>query len=129
MVKRGIFLILFVFSFAFAQTVSVEDMKFAVAIQDREPIGISDKFPPDIGKVYCWTKVKASQVPTKIYHVWYYKGREMARVELGITYPVFRTWSSKNILPQWVGKWTVVVEDEEGNKVAEKSFEITPDWK
>ncbi|WP_457626910.1 DUF2914 domain-containing protein [Persephonella sp.] len=115
-------------SFAVAQSVKVEDMQFAVAIQDREPIGISERFPPDIGKIYCWTKVIAEKVPTKIYHVWYYGDKEMARVELGITYHTFRTWSSKKILPQWTGTWKVVVEDEEGNKIAEKSFEITENW-
>ncbi|WP_457643002.1 DUF2914 domain-containing protein [Persephonella sp.] len=122
----AVFLVLI--SVSFAQTVRVLDMQFAVAIQDREPIGISERFPPDIGKVYCWTKVSADNVPTKIYHVWYYNDREVARVELGITYSVFRTWSSKTILPQWVGTWKVVVEDENGNPVAEKSFEITENW-
>ncbi|WP_457640072.1 DUF2914 domain-containing protein [Persephonella sp.] len=122
----AVFLVLI--SVSFAQTVRVLDMQFAVAIQDREPIGISERFPPDIGKVYCWTKVSADNVPTKIYHVWYYNDREVARVELGITYSVFRTWSSKTILSQWVGTWKVVVEDENGNPVAEKSFEITENW-
>ncbi|WP_297454495.1 DUF2914 domain-containing protein [Persephonella sp.] len=126
---RWLMVFLLVFSFSFAQNVQVEDMEFAVAIQDREPIGISNKFPPDIGKVYCWTKIIATKVPTKIYHVWVYKGNEMARVELGITYPTFRTWSSKKILPTQTGKWTVIVEDEEGNKIAQKSFEITENWK
>ncbi|SNZ06280.1 Protein of unknown function [Persephonella hydrogeniphila] len=123
----GVFLILVTFSFA--QTIKVQGMEFAVAIQDREPIGISDKFPPDIGKVYCWTKIYTEKIPTKIYHVWYYQGNEMARVELGITYHTFRTWSSKKILPQWTGEWTVVVEDENGNEIARKSFEITEHWK
>jgi len=127
-VKKFFIVFLMVFSISFAQNVKVEDIKFAVAIQDREPVGISEKFPPDIGKVYCWTKVVAQEVPTNIYHVWYYGDREMARVELGITYHTFRTWSSKKILPQWVGTWKVVVEDENGNKIAEKSFEITENW-
>lgn len=126
--KKIIFAFLFIFTFSYAQIVEVADMKFAVAVQEREPVGISEKFPPEIGKVYCWTKIIAHKVPTKIYHVWIYNGQEMARVELGITYPTFRTWSSKKILPKWKGKWTVTVEDEEGNKVAEKSFEITKNW-
>ena len=126
--RKVFFLFFLIYSLSFAQNVKVVDMKFAVAIQDKEPIGVSERFPPDIGKVYCWTKIQSDTVPTKIYHVWYYKGREMARVELGITYNTFRTWSSKNILPEWVGNWKVVVEDEKGNKVAEKSFEITENW-
>ena len=127
-VRKILFLFFILFSFSYAQNIKVIDMKFAVAIQNREPIGISERFPPDIGKVYCWTKIYSDKVPTKIYHVWYYKGKEMARVELGITYSTFRTWSSKNILPEWVGSWKVVVEDENGNKLAEKSFEITENW-
>jgi len=127
-VNRFLIIFLTFFYIAFAQSVKIEKIEFAVAIQDRNPIGTSDKFPADIGKIYCWTKVVAEKIPTKIYHVWYYGNREMARVELGIMYHTFRTWSSKKILPQWIGTWKVIVEDEEGNKVAEKSFEITDNW-
>ncbi len=126
--RRILPVILLLFYISYGQEVKVLDMQFAVAIQNREPIGISDRFPPDIGKIYCWTEIQTEKVPTKIYHVWMYNGEEMARVELGITYHTFRTWSSKNILPQWKGKWTVIVEDENGNKIAEKSFEITESW-
>ena len=126
--KKILMAMLVLFYLSHGQEVKVVGMEFAVAIQNREPIGVSDRFPPDIGKVYCWTKIQATTVPTRIYHVWIYDDKEMARVELDITYHTFRTWSSKNILPQWKGKWTVVIEDEYGNKLAEKSFEITESW-
>jgi hypothetical protein len=107
-----------------AAQIEVLDMKFSRDIEDRIPVDVSEVFPPDIGRVYCWTKIKADSVPTKIYHVWYFKNREMARIELDIHYPVFRTWSYKTILPQWIGEWKVVVQDENGNEIYEKSFEI-----
>jgi len=64
-VRKVFFLLIILSSFSFAQNIEVIDMKFAVAIQDREPIGISERFPPDIGKIYCWTKIHTDKVPTK----------------------------------------------------------------
>ena len=46
----------------------------------------------------------------------------MASVRLKISYPLFRTWSSKRIIPSWTGKWEVVVKDENENIIATKSF-------
>ncbi|ACO04363.1 MAG TPA: DUF2914 domain-containing protein [Persephonella sp.] len=119
-----IFSILMIITISKASQIEVIDMKFARDVVNREPVDVSDRFPPDIGRVYCWTKIKADTVPTKIYHVWYYNEKEMAKVELEIRYPVFRTWSYKTILPQWTGEWKVVVQDEEGNNIYEKTFEI-----
>ncbi|WP_457644178.1 DUF2914 domain-containing protein [Persephonella sp.] len=117
-------LIIAITTSSIASQIEVIDMKFARNVVDREPVEVAETFPPDVNRVYCWTKIKADPVPTKIYHVWYYGDKEMAKVELEIRYPVFRTWSYKTILPQWSGKWKVVVQDEEGNRIYEKSFEI-----
>lgn len=102
----------------------VVDIKFAKEIKNKEPVNVSNVFPNNIKKIYCWTKVKAFKVSTYIIHEWYYKDRKMASVKLTITYPLFRTWSSKRIIPSWTGNWKVVVKDENGNIIATKSFLI-----
>ncbi|RMD47707.1 MAG: DUF2914 domain-containing protein [Aquificota bacterium] len=104
--------------------IEVLDMKVAEKIINREPVDVSDTFPKDIKKVYCWTKIRAFKVPTFILHEWYYKDRKIASVKLKITYPVFRTWSSKRIIESWTGKWRVVVKDENGSIIADKEFYI-----
>jgi len=126
---RAVLLFLVVVSFSFAQPVKVLDIQFAVAVQEGEPVGISEKFPPDIGKVYCWSKVEAEKVPVKIYHVWYYGDKEVAKVELEVKSKLYSVWSAVSINPQWKGVWKVEVQDGGGNRLAEKSFEITENWR
>jgi len=131
MIKRKILLPV-VFSIVFSNIsfsqedvlVEVVDMKFAEKVVNKEPVNVSNKFPANIGKVYCWTKIKAFEVPTYIVHQWYYKGKLMASVKLDIKSPIFRTWSSKRIIPQWKGTWRVVVKDSNGSVVASKEFLI-----
>jgi hypothetical protein len=129
MKKVFIFIIfsLFIISPVFAEEdalIDVLDMKFAEKIVNREPVNVSNEFPSNIEKVYCWTKIKAYKVPTFIVHEWYYNGRLMASVKLDIRSPIFRTWSSKRIFPKWKGKWMVLVKDENGSIVASKEFYI-----
>jgi hypothetical protein len=103
--------------------VSVLEYALTSGIEYRQPVdNLGNKIPNTIKRLYLWTKIKAYSPPTYIYHVWYYKGEEVARIRLYIKYPIFRTWSFKTIPPQWTGSWKVVVEDVYGNPVLEKEF-------
>ncbi len=93
-------------------------------IEQRMPVDSAEQFSPDVGKVFFWCKVTGATDTTAITHVWLYDGKEMATVELPVRSPAWRTWSSKNILPSWVGKWEVQVRDAEGNVLLGKSFAI-----
>lgn len=122
----NIFLFLCVFytkSFAI-NDISVLDYALTTSIKNKDPIDRLDSFPNTVKRMYLWTKIKALDPPTYIYHVWYYKGREMAKIRLYIKYPIFRTWSFKTLIPQWTGEWKVVVEDANGNPVFEKTFQV-----
>ncbi len=119
-----IFSVLMIFFVHKAFSTEVLEMYFAKNVVNREPVDVSEKFENTVGKVYCWTKIKTDSPPTYIYHVYKYNGKEMARVKLEIRYPVFRTWSYKTILPEWTGKWTVVIEDTDGNTIREGNFFI-----
>lgn len=88
---------------------SVEDMAFCAEVADREPVSRDSTFSPDIGQIICWTNVLNGGGEGSVEHVWYYNGEEMARVELPAKYSRNRIWSSKKILPDWTGKWTVAV--------------------
>jgi hypothetical protein len=129
--KKIILVLLTIFSIN--QTYAVEDVisevvdiKLAKKVLNKEPVEVSDTFPNTIKKVYCWTKIRAFKIPTYVVHEWYYKDKKMASVKLDIKYPLFRTWSSKRIIPSWIGNWRVIVKDEEGNIIAVKSFSIQP---
>ncbi len=128
MIKRLVFtLFLFVFiSSLKAENIEPEvyviDYALTTGIKYKQPTEVAEEFPNTVRRIYLWTKIKAKNPPTYIYHVWYYKDEEVARIRLYIKYPIFRTWSFKTIPPQWTGKWKVVVEDIHGIPVLEKEF-------
>jgi hypothetical protein len=86
-----------------------QDMAFCTAVVEREPLSRDSSFSADIGQIFCWTNVLNDGGEGSVEHVWYYNGEEKARVELPANYARNRVWSSKKILPEWTGKWTVAV--------------------
>lgn len=78
-------------------------------VEDRAPTGIGEVYPAAVGKLYCFTQLKDIASEGKLYHIWYYGDKEMARVGLSLSPPQWRTWSSKIILPDWKGSWRVEV--------------------
>ena len=103
----------------------IEESAFCTGVKNREPQGVSEVFPADVGRVYLWTTVTCAERPTKIKHVWYYGVKKMREVTLDIEYKRTRTWSYKNMLPQWAGDWHVEVLDENDKVLGRLSFRIT----
>ncbi|MFQ5847346.1 MAG: DUF2914 domain-containing protein [Candidatus Methylomirabilales bacterium] len=98
----------------------------AAAISDREPVDASQVFSPTIGTIYYFTAVRSPRPPTEITHVWYHGEREVARVTLSVNGPIWRTWSSKRILPTWTGSWRVEALTPEGTVLASQDFSVEP---
>ncbi len=131
MMKRGIILILSVLLICTAllaqeKTVAklTVEAELCTSIENRMPVGAAKTFSADVGMVYLWTKVLGATDTVAVYHVWTYNGKEMARVELSIKSNAWRTWTSKNIMPYWVGDWTVRVEDAAGLVLKELTFKV-----
>jgi hypothetical protein len=103
---------------------TVEGMACGTGVMDRELEGEATTFPSDIEKVFCWCTVVGCEEPTTVEHVWYHNGEEIARVPLEINYPRARTWSSKNMIPEWAGDWKVDLVDDAGKVVASTSFKL-----
>ncbi len=78
-------------------------------VEDRTPRGIRGIYPSSIGKLYCFTRLTDIPAEGTIYHIWYHGKRQVARVELSISPPQWRTYSSKIILPGWKGGWSVEI--------------------
>ena len=97
---------------------------FCEKVEKREPVGKSNEFPKDIGRVYYWTSIHGTESPVTIKHVWYYNEKKMLEVPLSIEYKRTRTWSYKTILPELVGEWQVEVVDENTNVLGKYSFKI-----
>lgn len=112
-------------SFAQVNTgMSVEDIQICTSVKDHMPVDANTTFSADVGRLYCFTRIINSAGNNKITHVWYFNGKEMARVELSVAASSWRTWSSKRILPQWKGDWRVDVLSSDGTVLASKKFVI-----
>lgn len=101
--------------------ISVE-LLTAAGVEDRQPVGVADTFPSDVGKVYAWMRVSGA-TDQAIQVVWTY-GSLTFNVPLEIGGSPWRTWSSKIILPRWTGEWTVDVQDARGNSITTTTFII-----
>lgn len=130
---RRLFLAVFVMllvwpAIALAQT---EDMtaltvetELCTGVEEMMPVGMADQFPSDVGKVCFWSKIMGCKDTTMISHVWFYKGDEMATVELPVRSPSWRTYSCKTIPPAWAGDWVVKIMDAEGNVLKALPFKV-----
>lgn len=103
---------------------TVDEIMCGTAIVERELEGVSKTFPAGTEKVFCWTLITGGEEPATVEHVWYYGAEVIARVPLEINYPRVRTWSSKTMLPEWIGAWKVELVDEGGNVLAATEFTI-----
>ena len=113
------------FGFAFAGT-EVNQIVCGENVENREIVNPSDNLPNNLEKIYCLSAIKTDEAPTTIYHIWYYNGKEIAKVELPVKLnsPNYRVWSSKKLLPSWTGDWKLSVLDKDGNVLAEKEFKV-----
>jgi hypothetical protein len=96
-------------SAAMAANLTVKEMTFCDGVEDREPVTMDSTFSSEVGKIYFWSNILNDDGETYVEHVWYRDGEEMARVSLPAKYSRNRIWSSKTILPEWTGEWTVKI--------------------
>lgn len=89
----------------------------------REPLDSVCRPTSEVRKIFYFSDLR-NQFGKRIYHLWEYNGREMAKVALGrVGGPRWRVWSSKNIAPGWGGEWSVKVVTEDGTVLHQESFE------
>lgn len=126
MKKWLVFFLFAIWLIGYAQQsrLTVEKLAFSTGVENRTPVGVDSVFASDVGRVYTFTKIVGVEEPTTIFHVYYYNGQEMARIELKIGGTPWRTWSSKTILPEWKGEWKVEIIDEGGNIIKTGKFTI-----
>ncbi len=96
----------------------------ATGVQDREPVGVAETFPMDVGTLYFYTVFEGDFPEQTVRHIWLREGEEVGRVELRVRGPRWRTWSTKTIPTDWTGSWTARVEDAQGNVLANVEFTV-----
>jgi hypothetical protein len=98
---------------------------FTSTIVDREPVDNLTTVSTDTPRVFFFSDLRglAGQIVT---HRWEYNNEVMAEVTFKVGNGArWRVYSSKNLLPEWTGKWTVVVSDESGRPLKTSVFEYT----
>jgi len=119
----ALLLILFFSTNTLART-DVLRINIAKDIKNLEPAGTGKTFGNNIGKLYCFTEIKTDEYPTKVVHVWLYNENIIAEVPLEINSATWRTYSSKKILPKWVGNWKVEIYSNDGELIDSMEFNI-----
>ena len=103
---------------------SVARAIFTSGIVDREPVDDLTTVPTSLDRVYFFSDLRnlEGQIIT---HRWEYNGKVMAEVKFQVGGPRWRVYSSKNLLPEWSGQWTVIVTDENDWPIKASVFEYT----
>ncbi|MEI8644036.1 DUF2914 domain-containing protein [Pseudoalteromonas sp. Hal040] len=95
-------------------------------VVDREPVNVLKndvKLAQISNSLSFFSELRNLQGQT-VRHQWYYQGQQLASIELAVSSPRFRTYSTKNIMPEQLGDWRVEVIDADGNLLAQKEFRI-----
>ena len=105
--------------------IDVSRAQITSGIDNREPIDRVEKVFNDVDKVYFFTEFKGMK-GRSVLHRWEQGGIVRAEVVFNIGADRWRVWSSKNMYPTWLGEWKVSVVDDDGNILAQESFDYVP---
>lgn len=95
------------------------------AIENRIPAGVDRVFTSSAGMIYVWTKIEATQVPSKIHHIYYLDGKQISDVSLDVRSAHWRTWSYQTIANhRYRGEWRVDIATSNGEILRQLYFEV-----
>ena len=94
---------------------------FTTEISEREPVDNISFLGNDKNVVFFFTDVRNLK-GQEIRHVWSYNGQPMGTVKFEVKGDRWRIWSSKQLLPDWLGEWSVSVLNAEDEVMATESF-------
>lgn len=94
---------------------------FTTGIVDREPVDQILVLNNKQNNVFFFTDLRHFDGQT-ITHKWIYNDKVESVVEFKVKGPRWRIFSKKEIKPQQIGKWTVIIQDESGKAVKASVF-------
>jgi hypothetical protein len=109
---------------AISADLEVAEGVITTGVSNQAPMDSFQEYPAAVGTLYCFTRITGADAESAVVHVWLWEGQEMARVELPVRSSNWRTWSSKTVLPQWVGQWQVEVLDRDGTLLKTIAFSL-----
>ncbi len=109
---------------AWAGSLQVQDVAVGTGVSDRVPTGISTYFDSSVGKLYAFTRITGAEEEIRVYHQWYYGDVLVTEVPLSVRSGDWRTWSTKNVQPDWTGDWRLVVVSDDGSVLGSIKFAV-----
>lgn len=106
-----------------AAEVSVEVAAIATSVENLVPVGVSDKFPSNVGKLYCYSKIINAD-GQNIKHIWYLNEKKIAERVLSIKSHRYRTYGLVSISPGMKGIGRVDITTEDGKVLKSIDFVI-----
>jgi hypothetical protein len=104
--------------------IQIQEAVVCQEVAERKPVKAGDVFAKDCGLLYCYTHVTGAVRDTQITHNWYYQGTLKFSMQLPVRGANWRTWSKKNINPEWTGEWMVEILSENGVPLQSVVFQI-----
>ena len=95
---------------------------FTSQIVEREPVDSIERLSADQPQILFFTELRGLGGQT-VTHRWEHGGEVMAEVPFEVGGDRWRVYSSKRLLPGWVGEWSVAVLDSQGRVLGTRSFE------
>ena len=106
-----------------AQAGEVSRALFATKIDNREPVTTVDSLDSSSPRsITFFTELNDLSGHT-VTHQWLHKDKVMFEKSFEVKAQRWRVWTSKTLIPNWSGTWTVNVLDAEQTLLASKSFE------
>ncbi|MFW5774713.1 MAG: DUF2914 domain-containing protein [Chitinivibrionales bacterium] len=107
-----------------SQSINVARLSIATNIENREPVGASDKFSSDVTSLYCFSHIKGVADTINIQHKWYKEDAALSNVTLSVRSPSWRTYSRVNLPEQPKGSYKVDIVNAETDQIM-KTIQFT----
>lgn len=96
---------------------------FTTSVQDREPVIAVDSISSSaFSSISFFTELNDLE-GHNVTHQWSYDGKVMFEKSFEVNGARWRVWTSKTLLSEWTGTWTVNVLDDDRSVLASNTFE------
>ncbi len=96
---------------------------FTIGVDNREPVIMVDSIDSSSYTSISFFTELQDLSGNNITHQWTFNGDVMFEKTFEVKGPRWRIWTSKTLIPSWIGTWTVNVLDDDHTVLSSKSFE------
>ncbi len=96
---------------------------FTIGVEDREPVLQVDSINSNSYNQISFFTELMDHEGDNVTHQWVYGGKVMFEKTFEVRGPRWRVWTSKTLVPEWTGLWSVNVLDQDRKVLATKSFD------